>query len=235
MTPFPAPPACAPSTPKLPLTTVSDRGLCALSNPFGYCRRFVCSGMALTHPPSCLPSLGAALLSAPLAASRRHGTMETLTPAPLTRSAALPAFLATPSCRSVSNHVGCLAIATPRLRVQRFSDFALESQARRSSPPNRVRHPTDRPFALGCSPPRFAATQLPSATEFVAYSDTDFHRVDVAPSRAHDSRLKHAGMTDFGLAVAKTQQAAGNQPQAIEISLLQATQKDPEARRRPKG
>ena len=31
-----------------------------------------------------------------------------------------------------------------------------------------------------------------------------------------DSRLKHAGMTDFGLAVAKTQQAAGNQPQAIE-------------------
>ncbi len=28
--------------------------------------------------------------------------------------------------------------------------------------------------------------------------------------------LKRAGMTDFGLAVAKTQQAAGNQPQAIE-------------------
>jgi hypothetical protein len=27
-----------------------------------------------------------------------------------------------------------------------------------------------------------------------------------------DSRLKHAGMTDFGLAVAKTQQAAGNEP-----------------------
>jgi len=31
-----------------------------------------------------------------------------------------------------------------------------------------------------------------------------------------DSRLKHAGMTDFGLAVAKTQQAAGNEPQAIQ-------------------
>jgi len=27
-----------------------------------------------------------------------------------------------------------------------------------------------------------------------------------------DSHLKHAGMTDFGLAVAKTQQAAGNEP-----------------------
>src|SRR5207249_11982236 len=32
-------------------------------------------------------------------------------------------------------------------------------------PPNRVRLPTDRQFALGCSPPCFAATQLPSATE----------------------------------------------------------------------
>jgi hypothetical protein len=85
---------------------------------------------------------------------------------------------------------------SPRQRDQRVSDFALESQARRSSPPNRVRSPTDRQFTSGCSPPRFTATQLPSATEFVAYSDTDFHRADVAPSRAHDSRSKHAGMTN---------------------------------------
>jgi len=41
----------------------------------------------------------------------------------------------------------------------------MNEQARRSSPPNRVRYPTDRQFALGCSPPRLAATQLPSATE----------------------------------------------------------------------
>jgi len=32
-----------------------------------------------------------------------------------------------------------------------------------------------------------------------------------------DSRLKHAGMTYFGLAVAKTQQAEGNEPQAIQF------------------
>jgi hypothetical protein len=32
-------------------------------------------------------------------------------------------------------------------------------------PPNRVRSPTDRQFASGCSPPRLTATQLPSATE----------------------------------------------------------------------
>jgi len=44
--------------------------------------------------------------------SLRIGTMETLTPTPLTCGAGLPAYLTTPSCRSVSNHVGCLNIAT---------------------------------------------------------------------------------------------------------------------------
>jgi hypothetical protein len=41
----------------------------------------------------------------------------------------------------------------------------MHEQARRSSPPNRVRSPTDRQFASGCSPRRFEPTQLPSATE----------------------------------------------------------------------
>jgi hypothetical protein len=53
----------------------------------------------------------------------------------------------------------------PRQRDQRVSDFAMHEKARRSSPPNRVRYPTDRQFASGCSPPRLAATQLPSASE----------------------------------------------------------------------
>ncbi len=112
--------------------------------------------------------------------------MKALTPARLTYRTGLPAYLATPSCRSVSNHVDCLDIAyPPRQRAQRFSDFTMNEQARRKSPPNRVRYPADRQVASGCSPRRLAATQLPLATEFVAYSDTDFHRVDVAPSRAH--------------------------------------------------
>ena len=53
----------------------------------------------------------------------------------------------------------------PRQRDPRVSDFAMYEQARRSSPPNRVRYPTDRQFASGCSPPRLTATQLPSASE----------------------------------------------------------------------
>jgi len=92
--------------------------------------------------------------------------METLTPARHTYRAGLPAYCVTPSCRSVSNHVSCLDIASPpRQRAQRLSSFALVSQTRRSSPPNRVRHPTDQHFASGCSPRRFGPTQLPSATE----------------------------------------------------------------------
>jgi len=53
----------------------------------------------------------------------------------------------------------------PRQRDPRVSDFTLHEQAHRSSPPNRVRSPTDQQFASGCSPPRLTATQLPSATE----------------------------------------------------------------------
>jgi hypothetical protein len=46
----------------------------------------------------------------------------------------------------------------------RFGGLTLV-QARRHTPPKRVRHPTDRQFASGYSPPRLATAQLPSATE----------------------------------------------------------------------
>ena len=50
-------------------------------------------------------------------------------------------------------------------RPQRVSGFATLLQARQYIPPNRFRHPADRQFASGCSPPRLAATQLPLATK----------------------------------------------------------------------
>ncbi len=61
--------------------------------------------------------------------------------------------------------------------------FATYEQARHSFTPNQVRHPTDCRFTSGCSPPRLAATQLPSITEPTTGSGTDFHRADKAPSR----------------------------------------------------
>jgi hypothetical protein len=52
----------------------------------------------------------------------------------------------------------------PYQRTGRVPDFAMNEQARRYTPPNRVRYPADHQFASGCSPPHFAVTQLPSAT-----------------------------------------------------------------------
>jgi len=81
----------------------------------------------------------------------------------------------------------------PRQRIGLLPGFALESQARRYTTPNQVRHPTDRQFASGCSPPWCAFTRSSAVTlgyGAVANSDTDFHRADLAPSRAHDSRLR---------------------------------------------
>ena len=79
----------------------------------------------------------------------------------------LPVYLALPSDRSAPNHVmpPLDRLVSPAQRRARVSGFATRSQARRNTPPNRVRHPTDRPFASGYSPPRLATTQLPSATE----------------------------------------------------------------------
>ena len=82
------------------------------------------------------------------------------------RAAGLPAYLATPSQHSAPSHVACpgIALHATNQRTGRVSDFALDEQARRHTPPNRVRHPADCQFASSCSPPRLTATQLPSAT-----------------------------------------------------------------------
>jgi hypothetical protein len=53
----------------------------------------------------------------------------------------------------------------PSQRAALLPGFATFVQARRYTPPKQVRHPTDRQFASGYSPPRLATTQLPSATE----------------------------------------------------------------------
>ena len=63
--------------------------------------------------------------------------------------------------------------------------FATHEQARHEIPPKQVRHPTDCRFTSGCSPPRLAATQLPSITGLATNPGTDLHRADKASSRTH--------------------------------------------------
>jgi hypothetical protein len=119
--------------------------------------------------------------------SPRFGTMETLTPAPLTtHSAGLPAYCASPSCRSVSNHVGLPEHRLPpRQRAQRISDFALSEQARRSTPAESSSLSYGPTFRLRLLSTPLRADAVTFSYGAVAYSGTDFHRADVAPSRAH--------------------------------------------------
>ena len=172
---------------------ISSVGLCALCSPLGHYRRLAFAlPLRVAHASTFLPpvprrcfAFSASRGSSPL---RYHEGSDSCAAHLRRRS---PRFL---RHTFLSFHLQPRELPghrfPPRQRDQRFSGFALASQARRSSPPNRVRYPTDRHFASGCSPPRLGATQLPSATEFVAYSDTDFHRADVAPSQAHDARLR---------------------------------------------
>jgi len=161
------------SAPWLTLTGTTDAWLCSR-----------CGSHASTFL-SPFPRRGFAFR--PSRGFHRFGTMETLTPAPLTtHSAGLPAYCASPSCRSVSNHVGLPDHRLPpRQRDQRVSDFAPSEQARRSTPAESSSlsyGPTVR-LRLLSTPLRADAVTFSYGA--VAYSDTDFHRADVAPSRAH--------------------------------------------------
>ena len=77
-----------------------------------------------------------------------------------------------------------------RSAPSREPGFATNEQARRVTPPNRVRSPAGYPFASGCSPPHLTMAQLPSASCVVTPHDADFHHADRATSQTHSSPAK---------------------------------------------
>ncbi len=79
----------------------------------------------------------------------RHTSLRTILP-PNTPRPPIDAFTRYPSARWVSPHGGK---ASP-----------LASRLAGYVKPNRVRHPADWSLTSGCSPPRLAATQLPSVS-----------------------------------------------------------------------
>jgi hypothetical protein len=85
----------------------------------------------------------------------------------------------------------------PPLQRDRFlPGFAVNEQARRYTPPKRVRFTTDRRFVSSCSPPRLTATQLLSTSGSMAHPGADSHRADTRPSWAHSPR-RRPGPSDF--------------------------------------
>ena len=122
------------------------------------------------------------------------GTMRALTPVALRQRSRSLRSVRVPSRHPVPNHVMQPERHVPCHLVPpvgpRGPDFAMDEQARHCTPPNRVRYPTGCRFASGCSPPRLAATQLPSATCTVTSHGTDSHYADIANSRTHSSPAK---------------------------------------------
>jgi hypothetical protein len=146
---------------------------------------------------------------APRPLRRFFTTMEPLTPGGVTSPSGSPSFLRKafpPFCRQPPEG-SCHRFSLPPLLGQRDrlpAPFQISTLAGclgvrqvRTSPlnrrlvslfrPNRVRYPADRWFTSGCSPPRLAATQLPSVSGRRRLPGGDFHPSDFAPSEAHDS------------------------------------------------
>jgi hypothetical protein len=144
----------------------------------------------------------------PLSAAAPHrGIMRALTPADLTRTGracpgegrGLSAYSALPSRHSARNHARCppvaLAVASAppvasRLRQGKAGSPQPHAESGSSSPACAGAGSADCRFTSGCSPPRLAATQLPSIAEPATGSGTDLHHADKASSRTHLSRRK---------------------------------------------
>ena len=132
---------------------------------------------------------------------RASGTMRALTPVrSRPRRTGLSVYFALPSEHPAPNHVmaqpcsarTCVSMSLCHIsassEVLRTKGFAKLRQARRITPPKRVRHPAGCSFASGCSPPRIAATQLPSATCVMTSHGSDLHLPDKTTSQTHRSR-----------------------------------------------
>jgi len=82
-------------------------------------------------------------------------------------------------------------------RAGQVPDFAMNEQARRHIPPNRVRYPADCQFASGCSPPRLATTQLPSASgSWLAPARTYTMLFARLHGRTHSGKSRNPGGSD---------------------------------------
>ena len=139
--------------------------LCALSNPSGHYRRYALLPLWFSpiHLPAALPSARFCFphLSR-LAPLRYYGDSDLLRRSPTAQVSPLTAPHL-PVVPSPTTWAAWTSLHPPRQRAQRFSDFAMNEQARRSSPPNRVRSPTDRQFASGLPVPSTADRLLPTS------------------------------------------------------------------------
>ena len=193
LTPLPAPTPCVSSAKRLRLAIVQvwlAHRLASLPRmALRHCRNYLASCQTFRiQLPTFLP-IGAVLLAAPLTAQKRHRCYEGSDSRPLTPYGGSLRLLCLvfrtsnpqprygPECRFRSRLNALGGSCDP--------GFAMNEQARRTTPPKQVRHPAGCSFASSCSPPRIAATQSPSATCATTSHRTDFHPPDKTASQTH--------------------------------------------------
>ena len=182
-------------------------GFSRLYSPFGHYRelRFVLCGLhssTFLHPfaPRALPRFPA-LTGALTPVQGALRTLRKRNEHPPWPEQVSLVNTARTSLHSVTNHLTRPAVAsvlpTQRSRLPETGvsglDFTLNEEARRYVRPKRVRFTTDCKFTSGCSPPRLAATQLPSAIGSGHLPREDLHLSDRACSQAHSSQPKLGG------------------------------------------
>ena len=144
--------------------------------------------MLFDLPPSCPPSLAPVCAIRNSRGSHHIDTMRALRPAGLALARQVSPFIClafqTSSPQPRPGASTSLSRHAPRVELD-LSGFAMYWQARRTIPPKRVRHPAGCSFASGCSPPRLATTQLPSASCVMTSHGVDLHLPDKATSRSH--------------------------------------------------
>jgi hypothetical protein len=190
VTPLPAPTARTPSMPRL-RPTRSDVGPSASCLASSALTMLLCLDMLFARPPSCpaFPQMGFASPSSrgPCTRPQRYYAGSDSSPARTRRRGLSVPFACLPGIPSPTTYcIPRVTFSPPRAPAGPYGPgFALHEQARRCTPPNRVRSPTGCRFASGCSPPRLPhsrsrTTQLPSATCAVTSHGTDSHYADIA-------------------------------------------------------
>ena len=159
----------------------------------------VCASVVVfTSPPSCPPFLGPVYAARASRGLRHCGPMRALSPGglALTRQVSPLPLRCLPSIQPPTTTWASTSLCQSPQRIEpgltpencsrrETPGFASMRQARRTTPPKRVRHPAGCSFASDCSPPRLTASQLSSATQAVTSCGLDFHQPDNATSRTH--------------------------------------------------
>ena len=152
----------------------------------------VCIAHQLSPLSSWPPSLGTVLLAAPLdGLTPILGTMRPLTAATPHLSGSSPRLPRHifPTFRPQTLDAASTSLPTTTVACRVFPDFALNPQARRVHPAESGSLSYGPPVRLQLlsTPPRGDAVTFDYRA--VVHPDTDFHRANVAPSRAHGFRF----------------------------------------------